>query len=1255
MEVSAEVSQAAQSPEISPELSRKQKIEQKSLEILQAVKAEYKAKSNGENGNEGTRIGQDIHKFTTEKGPEAVDVEEATQKEDTIVYTVLRNAIENHSSGLGKVSELHEDLMAKVGGLEEAGELSKVYDGLKKLYREAGLEKYELSLKIEEGTPRDAELELARKEIRSGIEGFPEKYADHRFGEFAFERAEMIADREELTEEVGKEHILIPRVSKMAHRIGTRETDLHFKILGLIEGDISSRRQYQEAYYRRIAYKQEDEQHINFGEVEENEKKERKSRVRSEFQELLEDGQESEHISRIAQHDLKKEQLEADLAKAIKAGDPQVISRLVHERRMNQYNRETRVRMLKADAAAQKVLDLSEKTKVAKKQLAEKILDDGFRGSGEEAKTALGAIAEEASARLSSVGAKVGELNIGGVIQERLDRTKEEIAERLNRLDEVYGGVARGVAETFKRKIGEQSDIFKRAVSELGEGFRATRQKVTERYHEIRNEVEVGLYGNLGDLVNFGKVAEMRKNFQKEFEISIATLIGGKEVEQKARQKLIDAEKEMNAAIAGVNKWMDESENPHLKKWLQRQDEKVLREVDITYIKSKEEDKKENSESSNPYLKEFEKKKLSNQVKFIIEESEEMAKENEKSKSQGNKTPSSEEIASVKEKEGADTSESSMERDSSSRDEDSTEAGRSGQTENRRDNPVTMTDMYGWEFKKSMDDSRRYGVHNLNEMEDVPYRKKEIKKLMRKVGASDVRFVEWIVKPDYKDRFNEKGDATHTLGKVEHRLVVSVPGDESKTENQVYKYNYKEEEWELEFPEKEQGSWSQREVYRPGIVQESLAKSRETEEIVSDSEFKQKPESPLQPDQGPAQSDLGNEEAKRIEFIRLKLEDLETEEEKKAKLVGINKTFGMENFISRVREKLHREGGRDWRTSSNWEEKWLSGDEVRDIANEYKIPMAYMIRGGHAFVLTTPPEKQEDGSYLTTYYDPMKDGEQTREVRPSWDNVEDMIYFSGTDAFPELSPDEYISGTFNYDGASEMLKKTGYNLRIPVIEGKEYLSKAKMALTQEDGYNCTLWSIYHAAIANAMKKGDNVFKNEGYKKWLEDFEIPLYTYESVVIDVEMERKKSSESFDEVETEEPSEVEDEQLSSRIRQLQEAANVKYAAYLIAYDKGDEKTAIRLHREFNGLLDQVEDLNAKLAEGETTVRESKKIGDSKDAEAGIESLELDGLIKHRRKLDLRLQNARLGGNESLKEKLINQIKDLDQKINALKEGSQ
>lgn len=224
--------------------------------------------------------------------------------------------------------------------------------------------------------------------------------------------------------------------------------------------------------------------------------------------------------------------------------------------------------------------------------------------------------------------------------------------------------------------------------------------------------------------------------------------------------------------------------------------------------------------------------------------------------------------------------------------------------------------------------------------------------------------------------------------------------------------------------------------------------------------------------------------------------DLQTFTQQEAFLVGENKRLGLGSFIDRTRGRFHTEGSDEWQSAQNWERKWLSNNEMRDVADRYGIQMAFMIRGAHAVVLTAPPEIQADGSYLVRHYDPFKDGEQAWRIKPE-DKVEDIIYFSGQDTFPGIADDEYTQGTSNYELASRLLTKANYDLSIPVVEGQEWLTRAKMAMTQEDGHNCTLWSVYHAAVANAMKPGDNKFKSEGLAKWQEDLEFTLYRYEDV--------------------------------------------------------------------------------------------------------------------------------------------------------------
>lgn len=219
-----------------------------------------------------------------------------------------------------------------------------------------------------------------------------------------------------------------------------------------------------------------------------------------------------------------------------------------------------------------------------------------------------------------------------------------------------------------------------------------------------------------------------------------------------------------------------------------------------------------------------------------------------------------------------------------------------------------------------------------------------------------------------------------------------------------------------------------------------------------------------------------------------------TDAERQAWLVHENKTLGMTNFIDQERALLAKSGERNW-SAENEKTNWLSSTEAAQIAGKYHIPMAFMMRNNHAFVLTKPPIKAV-GGYELHYYDPFKDGEQTLVLSEaeSQDRNNAIYYTQGNNVVPQ----KWQASDQNYDTAIQQLTDFGYDLTIPVIPGQEWLTEAKGKLTQEDGQNCTLWSIYHAAIAMAMKPGHNEFKDHGAAIWEQQLGFHLLQYEDVV-------------------------------------------------------------------------------------------------------------------------------------------------------------
>jgi hypothetical protein len=224
----------------------------------------------------------------------------------------------------------------------------------------------------------------------------------------------------------------------------------------------------------------------------------------------------------------------------------------------------------------------------------------------------------------------------------------------------------------------------------------------------------------------------------------------------------------------------------------------------------------------------------------------------------------------------------------------------------------------------------------------------------------------------------------------------------------------------------------------------------------------------------------------------MKAEGVITDQEKAAWLMRHNKTAAQETFIQHERELLHLIGKDDWE-KPGWDKKWLTNNEMLAIADRYNLPMAFMIRNAHAFVLTKPPEQIGD-SYKVSYYDPFLDGEQSINISPTAPyKAEDLVYISGA-----ASPGGAKSYKSLGDAARD-LNTTHYDLTLPAVPpDKEWMVRAKTGLTQTDGYNCTLWSIFHAAVAESMQPGDNPFKNYGHEQFAQDTGLYLITYEDVV-------------------------------------------------------------------------------------------------------------------------------------------------------------
>ncbi len=257
-----------------------------------------------------------------------------------------------------------------------------------------------------------------------------------------------------------------------------------------------------------------------------------------------------------------------------------------------------------------------------------------------------------------------------------------------------------------------------------------------------------------------------------------------------------------------------------------------------------------------------------------------------------------------------------------------------------------------------------------------------------------------------------------------------------------------------------------------------------------------------------------------------------SEEEKIALLASRNKTFGLEPFISSERNRLHSHGKseRGWQEGESWKTRYLNQDELVEIAERYHIPMVSVFVGNHAVLLLKPPENIGENKYRLTVYNPFLDGEQTIIASPPPEgptnitlSEEDIDQEELTKSISILTdPNAEIDITVSdihsvnmivagipgiqsgvhqqWDAIIPQLQAIGYDLSISAPQGKEWMVKAKMSLKQsgDDSYNCTLWTIYQAAIAHAMKPGASEFKTEGLPVFISENKMTLLTYEDVV-------------------------------------------------------------------------------------------------------------------------------------------------------------
>lgn len=230
--------------------------------------------------------------------------------------------------------------------------------------------------------------------------------------------------------------------------------------------------------------------------------------------------------------------------------------------------------------------------------------------------------------------------------------------------------------------------------------------------------------------------------------------------------------------------------------------------------------------------------------------------------------------------------------------------------------------------------------------------------------------------------------------------------------------------------------------------------------------------------------------------------DVQTTEEKIAYLTQRNKDIGLNQLIPKERERLNKGN------------EWLSADELNEIAKRLHIPMAYVFLGGHAMLLLEPPKKRDNNKYELTVYDPFHDGERKIISEPHTfpDDIsltEEDIKNANKKIVQTKEPIETskaLIGTVGLenieDGIShdwreqvQKLSNINYDMSIPVIPGKEWLSEAKIKATQEDSHNCTLWTLFHAAVVHAMKEGENEFKEKGLPILEREYNFSLITRE----------------------------------------------------------------------------------------------------------------------------------------------------------------
>lgn len=536
-----------ESQSTSPESDRKKRVEQKSKEILQKAKI-------GE-GEEG------------------------------VVYGFFKKAIEGKSSDLARVTELHQALTDQVAHLEEVGASNAALRQLRLLYQEAGMGKYELTVKTKEGASRNEKLRATREKIKADIENFAENYADHHTMEvYARPRAEIEELRGELAEEVGKDSPSRSTARQKGYEIERREEDLRERVGGRMQAvdnaNIRGRQIFSGKNRLRRMYEQEDEK--SFEDLDQAGQGEKIAGAGGAYRDLLagdEERQEAfdklgssgrEPLSKIAELGYREEQLRANLAKAVEAGDAQAVNDLVSEIRMVRLSRRVQEKMLDASVGVRRVEQFYKETEEARAKLAGAILDEGLAGSGQEAKNVIKAISREVAAGFSSVGGKFKQAGIVvDVAGEVTDLAKGTVTEAAHKVGAAYVDAAREVGKSFGRITDQESGKIGGMVQEVRSAAEIARDKVSEKYHQGVHVARQTLDKTAG------RIAAQSEHFGRTVEVGVARAIGGKDFEQRARDELERARREMEGTIADVDAQIKQRRNPHLEDL----DERLLDQV----------------------------------------------------------------------------------------------------------------------------------------------------------------------------------------------------------------------------------------------------------------------------------------------------------------------------------------------------------------------------------------------------------------------------------------------------------------------------------------------------------------------------------------------------------------------------------------------------------------------------------------------------------------------------------------------------